>query len=464
MENWENKLKENFGSAVVDKKIALENDIEGFPRYVTEYLLGYFCQDGVTKDNLKEMNKYITECKVESKEKEKARHKLQTNFRMKVIDKFKVEINLTQRNKQENNLEIPSMGIDKAQVHSTILKENERLLIDGLWGLGELKYDPENKIIELVKFKPFQLANISLENFKNARKEFNVEEWIKILISTIGLNHKNLNKREKIILISRLIPMVENNVFMMEFSSPGTGKTYAFENLSSYSRVISGSKVTPAQLFYNLNTKQEGLLLQYDVVLFDEIDKVKNKGINQDVINKLYQYLSSGKFDRGGIEKTSNCGIMMVGNLPKGNFNYSIFLDELLSEELKHDAFLDRLNGIIPGWDLNPIKNSEKSLTKNYGFTADYFSEILNLLRRVNYNYILNRIKLINANIRDEQAIKKIISGLIKLLYTDGNINNKQLNEIINYAIEYRQFVIDQNYNINNKPDYNKSIGYKIIN
>lgn len=463
MEKWEKKLKDNFGSAVVDKKIALDNDVEGFPRYVTEYLLGYFCQDGVTEDNIKEMNKYINECKVESKEKEKAKHKLQTNYRMKIIDKFKVEINLTQKNKKENNLRIPSMGIDKAEVHSSILKENDRLLIDGLWGLGELKYNPEDKNIELIKFKPFQLSNISLENFKEARKEFDIKDWIKVLISTIGLNYKNLNAKEKIILISRLIPMVENNIFMMEFGSPGTGKTYAFENLSSYSRVISGSKVTPAQLFYNLNTRQPGLLLQYDVVLFDEIDKVKKTGIHNDVINKLYQYLSSGKFDRGGVEKNSNCGIIMVGNLPKGNLKQSTLLDKLLSEELKRDAFLDRLNGVIPGWDLNPIKNTEKSLTKNHGFTADYFSEILNLLRRSNYNYILNRFKLKNASIRDEQAIKKIVSGFIKLLYTDGNINDEQLNKIINYAVEYRQFVIDQNYIINKKPDYNKSVEYEII-
>ena len=463
MEKWEQKLKNNFGSAVVDKKAALENEIEDFPRYVSEYLLGYFCDDGVTQQNLKQMNNYIKDCKVESREKEKARHKLQTNYRMKIIDKYKVEINLTNENKRENNLNIPSMGIEKAQVYNSILKENERLLIDGLWGLGELKYDPEEKVIELIKFKPFQLANINIENFKEARNDFDLNEWINILISTIGLNYKSYSRRAKLILISRLLSMVENNLFLMEFGPPGTGKTYAFENLSSYSRVISGSKVTPAQLFYNLNTKQDGLLLQYDVILFDEIDKVKGRGIDENVVNKLYQYLASGKFDRGGVEKNSNCGIMMVGNLPKGELDKKAILSKLLPDNLKHDAFLDRLRGVIPGWELEPIKDSDVSLTKHFGFTADYFSEILNLLRRSNFNYILNRIELINASIRDEQAIKKIISGFIKLLYPNGEISDDQLSEIINYAIEYRQFVVNQNYYINKKEEFNKIIDYKLL-
>jgi len=462
MEEWEKKFKDNFGSAVVDKEAALKNEVDDLPRYVSEYLLGYFCQDGVTEENLKEMHQYVKECRVEGRAKEKARHKLQTNFRMKVIDKFKVKINLTKKNEQENNLEIPSMGVSDAQVYNSILKDNERLLIDGLWGLGEVKYNPEIKTIELTKFKPFQLANIKINDFVEARSEFNSEEWVNALISTIGLNYNAYSKREKMILISRLLPMVENNLFMMEFGAPGTGKTYAFENLSSYSRVISGSKVTAPQLFFNLKTKQEGLLLQYDVVLFDEIDKVKKKGIDEDVINKLYQYLASGKFDRGGVEKTSNCGVVMVGNLPKNKLNKAEMLDELLHEDLKHAAFLDRLAGVIPGWELKSIKDSNVSLTKHYGFTADYFSEILNRLRRSNYDYILNRIKFENAAIRDEQNIKKIVSGFIKLLYPNGQLTDKQLSKLTQYAVEYRQFVVDQNYNINGKEDFNKTIGFRI--
>ncbi|MGM0409958.1 MAG: BREX system Lon protease-like protein BrxL [Bacillota bacterium] len=462
MEEWEKKLKDNFGTAVVDKKAALENEVEDFPRYVSEYLLGYFCQDGVTEENIKKMDQYIKNCKIDSREKEKARHKLQTNYRMKIIDKFKVEINLTNQNEPENNLKIPSMGVDDAQVYNTILRENDRLLIDGLWGLGEVKYNPELKTIELIKFKPFQLANIELDDFKEVRSDFSMKEWINALISTIGLNYNAYSEREKMILISRLLPMVENNLFMMEFGSPGTGKTYAFENLSSYSRVISGSKVTPAQLFYNLNTKQEGLLLQYDVILFDEIDKVKTKGIDEDVINKLYQYLASGKFDRGGVEKTSNCGIMMVGNLPKGQLAEEELLDQLLHEQLKHDAFLDRLNGVVPGWELKPIKDSEVSLTKHYGFTADYFSEILNRLRKNNYSYIIKSIELKNASIRDEKAINKLVSGFIKLLFPNGKIRDEQLEKIVNYAVDYRQFVVNQNYYINEKEEYNKEIDFKI--
>ncbi|TDX53234.1 BREX system Lon protease-like protein BrxL [Orenia marismortui] len=462
LEVWENKLKDNFGTAVVDKKAALENEVKDLPRYVSEYLLGYFCDDGVTEENLKQMHSYIRDCRIDGRAKEKARHMLQTSFRMKVIDKFRVKINLTNKNKPENSLQIPSMGIDDAQVFDSILKDNERLLIDGLWGLGEVKYDPELKSIELIKFKPFQLANINVDDFIEVRSQFSREGWINALVSTIGLNHKAYSTREKFILISRLLPMVENNLFMMEFGPPGTGKTYAFENLSSYSRVISGSKVTAPQLFYNLNNNQAGLLLQYDVILFDEIDKVKSTGIDEEVVNKLYQYLASGKFDRGGVEKNSNCGIVMVGNLPKGKLSKREMLDQLLHERLKHAAFLDRLAGVIPGWDLEGIKDSSVSLTKHYGFTADYFSEILNRLRRENYDYVLNRIDLKNAGIRDESNIKRMVSAFIKLIYPDGKINKEELKEITEYAVEYRQFVIDQNYYINGKEDYNKRIEFEI--
>jgi len=237
------------------------------------------------------------------------------------------------------------------------------------------------------------------------------------MISTVGLNYNNYTRREKLILISRLIPMVENNVFMMEFGSPGTGKTYVYENISSYSRVISGSKISGAQLFYNLNTKRDGLLVQYDTILFDEVDKIQKNGLQEDINTKLYQYLASGKFDRSGIEKVSECGIMMVGNLPPGFLDINNLLKNLLHERNTHPAFLDRLMGVVPGWEIKSIGNPNDAYTKNLGFAADYFSEILHKLRRSNYNYILNKIIIENASTIDVVAINKLVSGMIKLLH-----------------------------------------------
>jgi ATP-dependent Lon protease len=461
MEIWEKKLKEHFGSAVVDKKKAMENQVQSLPRYVSEYLLGFFCEEEITSDSTREMNNYIKEHRIEGREKEVAKHRLRENLNMKIIDKFKVKINL-KKNQPDNRMEVPSLGINDAEVYRNVLNEHPRLLIDGLWGMGELEYHNEEGKVYLNKFKPFQLSDIDTEEFIESRNEFSTDEWMNIIISSMGLNFLNYTRRQKIVLISRLIPMVENNVFMMEFGRPGTGKTYAYENISSYSRVISGSQISPAQLFYNLQTKQDGLLVQYDVLLFDEIDKVKDKGLDEIVVNKLYSYLESGKFDRGGVEKASDCGLIMVGNLTPGPLDIDCLLDNLLHDKLKHSAFLDRLTAVIPGWELESIKDPEISITKNFGFAADYFSEILHKVRRENYPYITKRIKYINGSIRDTKSIERVLNGLIKIIYPNGKINNDELKELCDYAVELRNYVNHQNFKINGDEKFKKEIHYEI--
>lgn len=459
MEIWERELKNNLGSAVVDKYKAVINEIRGVPRYVSEYLLGFFCEEGITEESLKELYEYVSEHKVDSREKEKFKHILLMDGELKIIDKFKVKIDLKTRKVMTV---IPSLGINDAGISDEVLKENERLLIDGLWGMGKLEMIEDNKI-ELSEFKSFQLPDIELDELIEARKIFSSEEWLNIMISTMGLNNELYTRREKMILLSRLIPMVQDNIFLMEFGKPGTGKTYVYENISSYSRVISGSKISAPQLFYNLASKQDGLLVQYDVLLFDEIDKILKSGIDEDIINKLYQYLASGKFDRGDVEKISECGIMMVGNLPRGKFEKENLLQKLLHSSMTKQPFLDRLAGVVPGWELESLQDPKKAYTKNYGFSADYFSEILHKLRKKDHSYIKTRYDLKNCKIRDIDAIEKILFGLIKLMYPDGEITDRELDEILSLAVEYRQFVIDQNYNINKDPSLLKRISYEIL-
>ncbi|MGL5639609.1 MAG: BREX system Lon protease-like protein BrxL [Cetobacterium sp.] len=460
MELWERLLKDNFGSAVVDKPKAIKNEIQGLPRYVSEYLLGYFCEDEITEDGLKDTNRYIAEHRIDSREKEKFKNILRTEGTLKIIDKFKVKINLGKGKKNPTQMEIPSLGISDAEADDAVLKEHPRLMIDGLWGMGEISYNGTET--RLVNFKPFQLSDIGVDELKEARAAFDSDQWINIMISTVGLNYQNYSRREKLILLSRLIPMVENNIFMMEFGSPGTGKTYAYENISSYSRVISGSSITAAQLFYNLGTNQDGLLVQYDVLLFDEIDKIKKSGLAEDVYSKIFQYLESGKFDRGGVEKVSECGIMMVGNLPPGEFEKRNLLKNALNPGNTGSAFLDRLAGVVPGWEIKSIGNPKIAFTKNFGFAADYFSEVIHKLRREDYQFVKNRIHLDSASGRDTKAIYRIVNGMMKLVYPDGEITDDELQEIVGLAVEYRQFVCDQNYRINREDTFNKKIEYSL--
>lgn len=460
MEQWERTLKESFGTAVVDKNIAINHEIPGLPRYVSEYLLGAFCDEEITEEGLDNLAKYIKEHRVDSREKDRFKYRLGVDGSLKIIDKFRVKIDFKKKNSSNyTQTEIPSLGISDAEASDNILREHDRLLIDGLWGMGELIIDDSNQIL-LSQFKPFQLSDIDIDELVKVRERFSTEEWINIMISTVGLNYELYNRRQKFILLSRLIPIVENNVFMMEFGYPGTGKTYVFENISSYSRVISGSKITAPQLFYNLTLKRDGLLVQYDVLLFDEIDKIKKVGMPDDVTNKLYQYLASGKFDRGGVEKVSECGIMMVGNLPEGHFKKEGLLKRLLHETNTKEAFLDRLAGVVPGWELESLKDPKTAYTKNLGFAADYFSEILHKLRKENFSYHINKIHFQNCSIRDNDALSKLVSGMIKLIYPDGKFTQSEFEEIIDYAIELRQFVIDQNFEINKNPKLEKRISY----
>lgn len=472
MEKWEKRIVENFGSAVVNKKLVIENEIKGIPRYVSEYILGAYGADGINEDVIKEASDFINSNKYSSREKELLKNRLVTEYCIKVLDKFMVEIDTK---KNESKVSMGTTYLPDMRANPTLIREHERLLIDGIWGLGELRYFPpgseydgedtnKNGIIELQRFKPLQLSNISLEDYKKGRKAIETDSWINALISTIGLNYKNYSLREKLILLSRMIPMVEESTFMMEFGKPSTGKTYCFENISAYSRVISGSSISPAQLFYNIQSKTPGLILQYDVVLFDEVDKVRKKGMNEEVVNKLYKYLASFSFDRGGIEQSSTCGIMMVGNIsPEKEYEESTLFLDVLNEKLREEAFLTRLAGVIPGWELSPIKKKEISITKNYGFMADYFSEILHELRKsyIHRHIAKQRIKLKNANIRDEDSVLKIVSGLIKIIFPDGKIDEEIFPEIVDYAVEIRQYVIDQIYYITNKKDYNIKIGWE---
>lgn len=474
MERWERELVDIFGSAVVNKGLALENEIVGIPRYVSEFILGVFGENGIDAEAVKDANEFISANQYSGREKEVLKNKLTSEIRVKVLDKFKAEID-TRKNETRGSLTITKL--DNMFVSPSLTKEHERLLIDGIWGLGELRYySPDSKyegdeinkegIIELQKFRPLQLSSISLDSFKEGRSQMDTESWLKALISTIGLQYGNYDLRKKLIILSRLIPMVEDSIFMMEFGKPGTGKTYAFENISAYSRVISGSSISAAQLFYNLQRNTPGLLVQYDVVLFDEIDKIRRRGLNEEVINKLYKYLESYSFDRGEVEMSSTCGIMMVGNTsPDKEFNEETLFMDVLHEKIREEAFVSRIAGLIPGWELDIIENRDKSITKDYGFMADYFSEIMHALRKSHsqYNIVNNRLVLKNANIRDEKSIRKITAGLLKLIYPNDQVEDEYFEEIVKYAVGLRQSVIDQNYYLTKKEDYNVKIEWEVL-
>ncbi len=450
---WSRRLAEVFPGAVVNKALGLRHEISQLPRFVSEWLVGKFCETGDTRENLAEMDDYVRAHYVERKQKNVALHRLEQQGQIELIDAYKVRVDLSKPEEERYKLEIPSLGLYDAKIQRHIIDSHPRMLVDGVWGMGQLLYKGETSEVVLTRFRPFQLSNVDLAAFQEGRAYFTTEEWRKALISSTGLNPDAYSSQAQVHIISRMVPLVEKNAHIIELGPPGTGKTYLFDKISVYSRVISGSVVSPAVLFYNIRDKTSGLLAYYDAVVFDEIDKV-GRGLKDEVVNKLLKFMADGSYDRGDVEIPSSASVVLVGNLPALGQDYeSAPCLELLPPSMQHKAFLDRLAGFIPGWEISKIGQRQEHLTSYNGFAADYFCEILHLLRALNFqNYIDQYVSLDNANIRDEKGIKAILSGLLKLLFPDGSFGPEDVQMYAEHAIGYRQRVINQRYSLYRDP------------
>jgi ATP-dependent Lon protease len=459
---WSKRLVEIFPGAVVNKSIGLRHEVSQLPRFVSEWLIGKFCETGETHDNLTKMDEYVRAHYIERKQKNIALHQLEELGEIKLIDAYKVSVDLSKPEEERYDLEIPTLGLSDAKVLRHIINDHPRMLVDGVWGLGRLLYKNETGEIVLTQFRAFQLSNVDLSTFQEGREYFTTDEWQNVLISSTGLNPDVYSVESGLHVISRMVPLVEKNVHMIELGPPGTGKTYLYDKVSVYSRVISGSVVSPAVLFYNIRDRTSGLLAFYDVVVFDEVDKVR-RGLKDEIINKLLKFMADGSYDRGEVEIPSAASVVLVGNLPVFNQDFeSCACFELLPATMQHKAFLDRLSGFLPGWEIGKIGQRLEHLTPYNGFAADYFCEILHLLRGLNYqNYIDQYVELINANIRDEKGIKVVTSGLLKLLFPNGKFQKEDLIRCVEHAIKYRQRVINQRYNLYHDPVDLKMIEYK---
>jgi ATP-dependent Lon protease len=444
---WSKRLAEIYPGAVVNKAIGLRHEVNQLPRFVSEWLIGKFCESGETHENLASMDDYVRSHFIERKQKNIALHQLEQQGEIKLIDAYKVTVDLSKSEEDRYCLEIPTLGLFNAKIQLHIIDEHPRMLVDGVWGLGSLIFKSETGEVILTQFRPFQLSNVDLLTYQEGRANFTKDEWQNVLISSTGLNPDAYSAETRLHIISRMVPMVENNSHMIELGPPGTGKTYLYDKISVYSRVISGSVVSPAVLFYNIRDKTSGLLAFYDVVVFDEIDKV-GRGLKDEVVNKLLKFMADGSYDRGEVEIPSNASVVMAGNLPVLNQDYEyIPCLKLLPPTMQHKAFLDRISGFLPGWEIGKIGQRQEHLTPYNGFSADYFCEILHLLRGLNYqNYIEQYVELVNANIRDEKGIKAIASGLLKLLYPNSSFKPEDIKTCVEHAIKYRQRVLNQRY------------------
>lgn len=441
------KVQRAFGEYAVDKRIASSVELMRLPRYVVEYLIGEFmAKDGDWEEKL---HKFIAEYYYEPKYRDLLLHRLTTEGTVRIIDELKVWVH---PKTGIHYAVLPSLAIRDAQIVMDIVDKNPNVLTMGMWGLLTLRYDlasvddEEGTPITVVDFIPFQAPVIDVNLYREARREFTLNEWVDVLINTIGLNHERYSFRQKLVFLTRLIPLIEGNVNLMEFGPRATGKTYMYRHASYYTRIFSGGNVSPAVLFYNLRTKVPGEIATRDAVIFDEISKIRFTNPSE-MMGKLKDYMESGHYERGDKKGVSTCSLIFMGNIevelreegyvPIEEFTY------VLPKEMRDSAFVDRIHGIIPGWELPKIKQTRYYLSQGYGIASDYFAELTHEMRRETLISRITRLVEFSENftIRDERAVKRIASGLLKLLYPHGEWDNSELEAIMNLALEYRQRV-----------------------
>jgi ATP-dependent Lon protease len=452
-EELSNKVRRVFPGLTVNKEYSQSKEISKLPRFISEYLIAKNSDsDGtLSEDALKRISNFIYEYYPEHKDKEFIKYQAMHLGSVKVLDEFTV---VTDVKYSTNNVLIPVMGLSDVRIKTGLLLEHENLLRGGMWGISKIVWDPEtepkipnhprNLLVE--EFVPFQVSRCDLQNFIDKREGFTTDEWIEFLINTMGLNPNMYNKDSKLTLLSRVIPLVEPNVNMVELGPKGTGKTFLLRNISYYSRIISGGNVSPAVLFYHLVTKTPGLIAVKDLVVFDEISKIRFNNPDE-VMGKLKDYMESGNYERGGQQVHADSSVVLVGNLPirQGRPRDKI-LFEVLPEPMRDTAFLDRMHGFVPGWDLPRIQKSDVHLSQDFGLVGDYFCEILHRFRSLDFQTILSsRLDFSpEVELRDEKAILKTASGLIKLVYPTFMFSESELKEILDIAVEYRQMIVDQ--------------------
>jgi ATP-dependent Lon protease len=450
MSELDNKINEHFPGLVVRKdlvKIVKGNAI--VPSYVLEYLLGQYCatsdEDSIKSgiDTVKEILRkhYVHRNEaglVKSIIKEKGRHK--------VIDKISVALN---DKAGVYEAAFSNLGVKKILVDSNTVKKHPKLLVSGVWCIADLEYevldDPNASPWILSSIKPIQLSHFDYDGYIEARKKFTTDEWIDLLMQSIGFNPEMFGKRSKMLQITRLIPFCERNYNLIELGPKGTGKSHIYSEFSPHGILISGGEVTVPKLFVNNNTGKLGLVGYWDTVAFDEFAGKKKKP-NKALVDIMKNYMANKSFSRGVETLGAEASMVFVGNT-QHTLPYMLKHTDLFDElpDAYHDsAFLDRLHFYIPGWEVDIIRG--EMFSEEYGFVVDYLAEILRTLRSHDFSqlYVDHFNLLSDISTRDRDAINKTFSGLMKILFPHEEASKKDIEEVLQFAIEGRKRVKDQ--------------------
>ncbi len=456
METFENNAKDYYGEVVINKGLM---DKAGFgsrpiPVYVGEWIISQFTDgDDLTEDGRKEMLKTVSKFLPQKSDKNMILNRLYNQEEVKILDDFRVDVNLDH---YTHDLSIPKLDVKGGMVQKDIIEDNPMLLKTGMWGLGTLRYVPpdgedvKKGQIWMVEFKPFQNPEIDMEYFWDSRKHFEVDEWIDLLVSSCQFNPHIHQLSQKLLLLSRIIPLVEPRVNIAELAPKGTGKSFVFDNISRYAAVIPGGKLSAPALFFNSNTKQLGLIPRYDVVVVDEIQKIHTDAAGE-AMAALKMYLESGRYRRlTGDLGTAEAGFTMLGNITLGGDRMPLYESDGIFKELpnalQESAFIDRIHGLIEGWFMPRV--SRKTPSSSVGFKGDFFSEVMHRLRTETRfaSYVSQNLELMQCDdMRDNKAIRRLAEGYLKLIFPDLNVSQDEfISYCVNPAVRMRQQIRDE--------------------
>ena len=462
------KLRQHFDGKIVRKDLTKKiKEGANVPVYVLEFLLGQYCSsddEEVIESGVQTVKRILADNFVRPDEAQKILSKLRQKGSHTVIDMITVHLDI------KRNCFFASfsnLGLTNVPIEDEYPEKYDRLLCGGIWCIVQLDYEyvEEEKQngypIQIRKLTPIQMPHIDIADLKQGRKAFSKEEWIDILLRSIGMESDALSYREKWLLLTRMIPLVENNFNLCELGPRSTGKSHLYKEISPNSILVSGGQTTVANLFYNMGRKTVGLVGLWDCVAFDEVAGIRFK--DKDGIQIMKDYMASGSFARGKEEKAASASMVFVGNINQSVdvlLKTSSLFDPFPPEMGTDTAFLDRMHCYLPGWEIPKFR--PEHFTNDYGFISDYLAEFIRELRKEQYGDAIDRYFRLgkNLNQRDTIAVRRMVDGYLKLVYPDGEFTKEQLEEVLQLALEMRRRVKEQLKKLGGMEFYDVNFSY----
>lgn len=480
------KLRQNFDGKIVRKDLTKKiKEGANVPVYVLEFLLGQYCSsddEEVIERGIENVKKILADNYVRPDEAQKVLSKLRQRGSHTIIDMVTVDLNLRY---DEYEASFSNLGLTGIPISEDYAEKYDRLLCGGIWCIVQLEYDSGEEAvpdiispsgdriqskrkrqkdmtpISIRKLTPIQLPNVDMDALKAGRKDFTKEEWLNVLMRSIGMEPDELTEREKWLLLTRMIPLVENNFNLCELGPRSTGKSYLYKEVSPNSILVSGGQTTVANLFYNMGRKTMGLVGLWDCVAFDEVAGIKFK--DNDGIQIMKDYMASGSFARGKEEKAASASMVFVGNINQSVdvlLKTSSLFDPFPPEMGTDTAFLDRIHCYLPGWEVPKFR--PEHFTNDYGFITDYLAGWIREMRKEQLGDALDKYFRLgkNLNQRDVIAVRKMVDGYLKLMYPNGEFTKDNVEEVLKISLEMRRRVKEQLKKLGGMEFYDVNFSY----